>query len=77
MAAEALQRVGKLDKKDILVTEVISPAQAEKLLKKQGTLKALVGIVASVSSGTTIAPLDDPRPMALNKQAFAAIAAKV
>ena len=76
-AAEALQRVGKLDKKDILVTEVISPAQAEKLLKKQGTLKALDGIVASVSSGTTIAPLDDPRPMALNKQAFAAIAAKV
>lgn len=77
MALKALTTAGKLKKKDVLVSEVISPAQAEKLLKKNGHLNVLDPLVTSVSSGTTIAPLDDPRPMALNKSAFAAIAKRV
>jgi hypothetical protein len=45
--------------------EIISPAQAEKLLKK--SKQALPDeIVVAVSSGSTLAPEDDPRPAVLN-----------
>ena len=52
-------------------TEVISPAQAEKILKK----KLPGGLTVSVSSGTTLASEDDPRPEALllGKQLSAAL----
>ena len=40
-----------------------SPAQMEKLLKKSG-MEIPEGLVVAVSSGTTIAPEDDPRPKA-------------
>ena len=42
-------------------TEIISPAQAEKLLKKS-KLTLPDDLVVAVSSGTTLAPEDDPRP---------------
>ena len=45
--------------------EVISPAQAEKLLKKE-KLKLPEGLTSSVSSGLTIAEESDPRPAAVN-----------
>jgi hypothetical protein len=54
--------------------EVISPAQAEKELKK--SKKALPDdLVVSVSSGTTLASADDPRPAVLQigKQLTAAL----
>ena len=54
--------------------ELISPAQAEKLLKKsKATLPD--DIVVAVSSGNTIAAQDDPRPavMVLGKQLVAAL----
>ena len=52
-------------------TEVISPAQAEKILKK----KLPDGLTVSVSSGNTLAAEDDPRPEALllGKQLSAAL----
>ena len=54
--------------------EVISPAQAEKLLKK---IKAELPseLVVSVSSGSTLAPESDPRPavLQLGRQMMAAL----
>ena len=44
--------------------EVISPAQAEKLLKKIG-IELPAELVKTVSSGNTLATEDDPRPAAL------------
>lgn len=45
--------------------EVISPAQAEKLLKKSKTILPN-DLVVAVSSGNTLAPESDPRPAVLN-----------
>ena len=69
-AAAALVNLGI----DPMKQEVISPAQAEKLLKKSKT--ALPDdLVVSVSSGTTLASEDDPRPAVLQigKQLNAAL----
>lgn len=50
---------------DIFETKLISPPQAEKLLKK--SKRALPqDVVVAVSSGSTLAPEDDPRPAVLN-----------
>lgn len=45
-------------------TEVLSPAQMEKMLKKK-KLSLPEKMVTVVSSGTTIAPVEDPRPAAV------------
>ena len=45
--------------------ELLSPAQAEKVLKKS-KLALPDDLVVSVSSGSTIAPESDPRPAVLN-----------
>ena len=45
--------------------EVISPAQAEKVLKKSKTVLPN-DLVVAVSSGNTLAPESDPRPAVLN-----------
>jgi hypothetical protein len=54
--------------------EVISPAQAEKELKKR-KMTLPDDLVVSVSSGTTLASADDPRPAVLQigKQLTAAL----
>ena len=59
-AADALAALGV----DPMKQELVSPAQAEKLLKP---LKQALpdDLVASVSSGTTFAPESDPRPEVL------------
>lgn len=59
-AADALTALGV----DPMKQELVSPAQAEKLLKP---LKQALpdDLVASVSSGTTFAPESDPRPEVL------------
>ena len=63
-----------VDKDALTKKELISPAQAEKLLKplKQ---KLPDDMVTSVSSGTTLAPESDPRPevMLLGQQLKAAL----
>jgi hypothetical protein len=46
---------------DFIEPVLLSPAQAEKLLKKR-KLALPDDLVVSVSSGTTLAPVDDPRP---------------
>jgi hypothetical protein len=50
-----------LGEEEIYERSLVSPAQAEKKLKK---LKLALpdGLVTSVSSGTTLAPVSDPRP---------------
>jgi len=54
-----------LDEDDIMTEPVLlSPAQIEKVLKKQ-KLAFPDNLVVSVSSGNTLAPEDDPRPAAL------------
>jgi hypothetical protein len=59
----ALARLG-LDDTELTVTKLVSPAQAEKALKKRKL--ALPGELAvAVSSGITLAPESDPRPAAL------------
>lgn len=72
-ALAALKSVG-LDDRDLLETSLISPAKAEKLLKK--SKQALPdGLTVAASSGTTLAPDSDPRPAALQigKQLTAAL----
>jgi hypothetical protein len=53
---------------------MISPAQAEKVLKKSGT-KLPDDLVVAVSSGSTLAREDDPRPavVQIGKQLTAAL----
>jgi hypothetical protein len=59
-AADALKALGL----DPMKLEIVSPAQAEKLLKaKKQNLPE--GLTVSVSSGDTLAPESDPRPAVL------------
>jgi len=60
-AADALQDMGVEPYKE---PELVSPAQAEKELKKR-KLTLPDDLVVSVSSGTTLASADDPRPAVL------------
>jgi len=46
------------------LTELRSPAQVEKVLKKR-QINLPDGLIVSVSSGNTLAPADDPRPSVL------------
>jgi hypothetical protein len=46
------------------LTELKSPAQVEKVLKKH-KLAMPEGLITAVSSGDTLAPADDPRPASL------------
>ena len=72
-AKAALSRLG-LDDTELTVTKLVSPAQAEKALKKRKL--ALPGELAvAVSSGTTLAPESDPRPpvLLLGRQLAAAL----
>ncbi len=63
-----------LKESDVIETSLISPAKAETLLKKQ-RIPLPADLVVSVSSGSTLAPEDDPRPAVLNigKQLTAAL----
>ncbi len=61
-ATEAL--LASLPESEVIERSLVSPAQAEKKLKK---LKLALpdGLTTSVSSGTTLASVDDPRPAVL------------
>ena len=59
-ALDAMCDLG-LDVKELTETKLLSPAQAEKVLKKH-KLALPADHVVSVSSGNTLAPEDDPRP---------------
>lgn len=59
-AKEALLELG-LKESVVVETSVMSPAQAEKALKKRFS-ELPEGLVKSESSGTTMAPESDPRP---------------
>lgn len=62
-AQAALSRLG-LDDTELTETKLVSPAQAEKALKKR-KLDLPDELVVAVSSGTTLAPESDPRPPVL------------
>ena len=62
-AREALEQMG-LDNSELMVTELKSPAQIEKVLKKH-KLELPADLVVAVSTGQTIAPESDPRPAVL------------
>jgi len=62
-ALDALLQVG-LAEQELVETSLISPAKAEKLLKKQ-KLALPKGLTVATSSGTTLVSDDDPRPAAL------------
>ena len=70
---DELNRAGLLPGETV-VEKVISPAQAEKVLKKYN-LKLPTELVVAVSSGSTLAREDDPRPAVVNlgKQLTAAL----
>ena len=51
--------------KEFIEQKLISPAQAEKVLKKS-KLALPDDLVVAVSSGSTLAPESDPRPAVLN-----------
>ena len=69
----ALIKLG-LGEKDFIEQKLISPAQAEKVLKKS-KLALPDELVVAVSSGTTLAPESDPRPAVINvgRQLMAAL----
>ena len=62
-AREALEQMG-LDSEELIVTDLKSPAQVEKVLKKH-QLELPKDLVVAVSTGNTIAPESDPRPAVL------------
>jgi len=62
-AKAALSRLG-LDDTELTVTKLVSPAQAEKALKKR-KIELPRELAVAVSSGTTLAPEKDPRPPVL------------
>lgn len=62
-AKAALRALG-VKESDVTVTDLMSPAQAEKVLKKH-KLGLPEGVVVSVSSGSTLVARDDPRPEVL------------
>jgi hypothetical protein len=53
-----------LDRSDVYVEKIISPAQAETLLKK-AKIELPADLVVAVSTGNTLAPGNDPRPAVL------------
>lgn len=59
-AKKALLSLG-LKESVVVETSIMSPAQAEKALKKRFS-ELPIGLIKSESSGTTLAPEDDPRP---------------
>jgi hypothetical protein len=62
-ARAALEDLG-LDQTELMETKLLSPAQAEKVLKKHKL--AMPGdLIVAVSSGDTLATEDDPRPASL------------
>lgn len=62
-AREALTKMG-LDDSELIVTEIRSPAQMERVAKKHGvTIPS--DLIVAVSTGNTIAPESDPRPAVL------------
>lgn len=72
IADDVLSKVIPQD--ELYVSKMISPAQAEKVLKKLGT-KLPDDLVVAVSSGSTLAREDDSRPAVVNigKQLTAAL----
>jgi hypothetical protein len=62
-AKAALSRLG-LDDTELTETKLVSPAQAEKALKKR-KIELPDDLVVAVSTGTTLAPESDPRPPVL------------
>ena len=63
--------MGRLKESEVMVTKIVSPAQAEKLLKS----KVPESLTVSISSGSTIASESDPRPavMLIGQQLTAAL----
>lgn len=59
-------------KKQIVTEKLLSPAQMEKLAKKQGLALDLEELVKQESSGTTLAPASDKREAVLSHQALGA-----
>ena len=72
VADDVLSKVIPQD--ELYVSKMISPAQAEKVLKKLGT-KLPDDLVVAISSGSTLAREDDPRPAVaqIGKQLTAAL----
>ena len=72
VADDVLSKVIPQD--ELYISKIISPAQAEKVLKKLGE-KLPDDLVVAVSSGSTLAREDDPRPAVVNigKQLTAAL----
>lgn len=63
-AAVAALIAAGVNESDLMVTELRSPAQVEKVLKKTKTAMP-DGIIVAISSGHTLAPMEDPRPAVL------------
>jgi hypothetical protein len=62
-SADFLMNKHGLSRDEVYLTEIVSPAAAEKLIPSSAK-KELKPMTVSVSSGTTIAPLSDRRPPA-------------
>jgi CRISPR/Cas system-associated exonuclease Cas4 (RecB family) len=60
----AKELMNDLSPDELYTKKLLSPAQAEKLLKKQKKELPASHVVA-ISSGSTLAPVDDPRPAVL------------
>jgi hypothetical protein len=72
-AAIAFFKSRKVPAAQYLVTKLLSPAQAEKVIPKTEVNK----LANPVSSGNTIAPVADPRPEVVSPQMFANVLKKI
>lgn len=60
-AVEFLTDIYGMDKADVYLSKLKSPAQVEKVIGKKN-VKDIAGLYEHKSSGVVLAPLDDPRP---------------
>jgi hypothetical protein len=72
---EKFLRAKKILVREMFPAKIVSPAQAEKVMKKHNKdPKVLADFIISKSSGTSIAPEDDKRPAIGENAAFAKLA---
>ena len=66
-------RSRKIPASQYMVTEIVSPKQAEKIIPR----KQVNELASPVSSGNTIAPVDDPRPEVVSPAMFDRVLKKI
>lgn len=77
-AREKLKKMRKVTKDEFLKETLLSPTQIEKLFKSKGIdYGSIIDYVEKISTGTTVAKADDPRPEIVSVKALKDAAARL